>query len=175
MSTSTQIKADRDKRILDMYNAGISVEDISNEFNISTRTISGKLSAFRGLGLVQRPKGRPGRPRGIDPKTKQRDIEFANDYNAGFSIEQLSSKYELALATTKNYVYRLRRIGLITRRDPRVYKRPAQERDAQIAKRVEDGLSVDDVATAFGVSTARVQQIVYLDRLSKEVQEPAAL
>lgn len=168
-------RLERDKSILSMYNAGISVEDIATEVGISPRTVSGKLSAFRGLGLVNRPKGRPGRPRGTDPKTKIRDIEFAKAYDAGDSIEELADKFELALATTKNYVYRLRRIGLITRRDQRIYERPAQDRDSEIASRVNSGQSVDDVASAFSLSSARVQQIVYLDSLRKEVQEPAAL
>lgn len=89
----------------------------------------------------------------------ERDRSLARDYNSGMDCSALADKYALTVSTVRQYLVRLRKTGLVTRRPDRVY--PAkQERNSLIMDAVRAGETVDDVGQRFDLSSAQVRNII---------------
>lgn len=97
--------------------------------------------------------------RGPQPNRTTRNLQFAAEYNAGASNEDLAQKFGLTVSTVRQYVVRLRKAGLITRR-PRQDRPRKAERNAEIVKRRADGESVADLAKNFGLSPMQVRNVL---------------
>lgn len=109
----------------------------------------------------------PKKRRGARPKT-ERNKQFAADYDAGMSVEELSAKYGLKPSSVQSMVMQFRRNGLITRQADRRPDRNA-ERNAEIVRRYEtEDITVRALAEEYGMTPVNMSIIIRNAAMRKE-------
>ena len=105
--------------------------------------------------------------RGARPKT-ERNRQFAADYDAGLSIDELATKYGLRVSSVQSMVMQFRRNGLIQRQADRRPDRNA-ERNAEIVHRYEtEDITVRALAEEYGMTQVNMSLILRNAAMRKE-------
>jgi predicted transcriptional regulator len=108
---------------------------------------------------IERPKNNRGAP----PKI-ERNKQFAAAYNAGATIDELSAQFGLNHSTTKQYIMKLRRWGLITRlHDPRT--QITRERNKHIVSQYHAGVSSQTLSAQYNLTAVQIGQIIHDDKM----------
>lgn len=106
--------------------------------------------------------------RGARPKT-ERNRQFAADYDAGLSIDELATKYGLRVSSVQSMVMQFRRNGLIQRQADRRPDRNA-ERNAEIVHRYEtEDITVRALAEEYGMTQVNMSLILRNAAMRKEM------
>lgn len=88
-----------------------------------------------------------------------RNTSLARDYNIGMDVDALAQRYNLKPSTVRQYIVRLRKTGLVTRRPGRTYPEK-QERNARIVAGHKLGESIFDLSVRFSLSEAQIKNIL---------------
>ena len=146
---------ERAKKIVELWNSGLSIDEISNQLGISKSTIDKTLSQARKQGLIIRD-----RIKKVDIESEKRDKKIVELWNLGFSRAEISNQLGISKGTIDNTLSKARKQGLKIRDGIKngIRKIRSEERAKKIVELWNSGLSRAEISNQLGISKSTIDK-----------------
>ncbi len=151
-------REERDRRVIELYQKGVPVDEIAKRFCINRATI---YSILRRHGIEPMRKRRKSRA-----LTPEEEAELVREYREGKPVQYLLEKY--GISTTKLYEI-LRRHGVELRAKKKGHKRRrlTEEEVEEIKRLYQSGVNVYQIAKRLGRPVSTVYAVLKREGLKE--------